>query len=76
MSQNTGNSALNSVISGGIGDIREWINKLYGEAFAAIYVPPGAKVALHLDHEISIDYEPKGRRVNHEIPSVSALDLD
>ncbi len=76
MSQNSGNSALNSVISGGIGDIREWINKLYGEAFAAIYVPPGAKVALHLDHEISIDYEPKGRRVNHESPSVSVLDLD
>ncbi|MFK3772995.1 TIGR03752 family integrating conjugative element protein [Pseudomonas sp. NPDC089406] len=76
MTQNNGNSALNSVISGGIGDIREWINKLYGEAFAAIYVPPGAKVALHLDHEISIDYEPKGRRVNHESPSVSVLDLD
>ncbi|NWC79227.1 TIGR03752 family integrating conjugative element protein [Pseudomonas putida] len=76
LSQNSGNSALNSVISGGIGDIREWINKLYGEAFAAIYVPPGARVALHLDHEISIDYEPKGRRVNHESPSVSVLDLD
>ncbi|MNS97044.1 hypothetical protein D3C72_1313670 [compost metagenome] len=76
LTQNSGNSALNSVISGGIGDIRDWINKLYGEAFAAIYVPPGAKVALHLDHEISIDYEPKGRRVNHESPSVSVLDLD
>ncbi|MFZ5938787.1 TIGR03752 family integrating conjugative element protein [Pseudomonas sp. HS6-2] len=76
LAQNSGNSALNSVISGGIGDIRDWINKLYGEAFAAIYVPPGAKVALHLDHEISIDYEPKGRRVNHENPSVSVLDLD
>lgn len=76
LTQNSGNSALNSVISGVIGDIREWINKLYGEAFAAIYVPPGAKVALHLDHEISIDYEPKGRRVNHESPSVSVLDLD
>ena len=76
LTQNSGNSALNSVISGGIGDIREWINKLYGEAFAAIYVPPGAKVALHLEHEISIDYEPKGRRVNHESPSVSVLDLD
>ncbi|WP_296258035.1 MULTISPECIES: TIGR03752 family integrating conjugative element protein [unclassified Pseudomonas] len=76
MSQNSGNSALNSVISGGMGDIREWINKLYGEAFAAIYVPPGAQVALHLDHEITIDYEPKGRRVNHEKPPVSVLDLD
>ena len=76
VSQSSGNSALNSVISGGIGDIRGWINKLYGEAFAAIYVPPSAKVALHLDHEITIDYEPKGRRVHHENSSVSTLDLD
>jgi integrating conjugative element protein (TIGR03752 family) len=76
LSQNSGNSALNSVLSGGIGDIREWVNKLYGEAFAAVYVPPAAKVALHLDHEIAIDYEPKGRRVNHENTSVSSLDLD
>ena len=76
MSQSNGNSALNSVLSGGISDIREWVNKLYGEAFAAVYVPPSAKVALHLDHEIAIDYEPKGRRVNHASTSVSSLDLD
>lgn len=76
MSQSNGNSALSSVLSGGISDIREWVNKLYGEAFAAVYVPPSAKVALHLDHEIAIDYEPKGRRVNHESTSVSSLDLD
>ncbi|QKZ04175.1 TIGR03752 family integrating conjugative element protein [Pseudomonas eucalypticola] len=76
VSQSSGNSALNAVISGGISDIRDWVNKLYGEAFAAIYVPPSAKVALHLDHEITIDYEPKGRRVHHESPSVSTLDLD
>ncbi len=76
VSQSSGNSALNSVISGGIGDIRDWVNKLYGEAFAAIYVPPSAKVAVHLDHEITLDYEPHGRRVQHEHPSVSTLDLD
>lgn len=76
VSQSSGNSALNAVISGGIGDIRDWINKLYGEAFAAIYVPPSAQVALHLDHEITIDYEPKGRRVHHENSSVSTLELD
>ncbi|MDQ0668234.1 TIGR03752 family integrating conjugative element protein [Pseudomonas sp. W2I6] len=76
VTSSSGNSALNSIFSGGVSDIREWVNKLYGEAFAAVYVPPAAQVALHLDHEITIDYEPKGRSVRHEKDPVSLPDLD
>lgn len=76
ITNSTGNSALNSILSGGVSDIREWVNKLYGEAFAAVYVPPAAQVALHLDHEITIDYEPKGRSVRHEKDHASLPDLD
>lgn len=76
VTNSTGNSALNSILSGGVSDIREWVNKLYGEAFAAVYVPPAAQVALHLDHEITIDYEPKGRSVRHEKDPASLPDLD
>ncbi|WP_458730112.1 TIGR03752 family integrating conjugative element protein [Pseudomonas brenneri] len=76
VTNSTGNSALNSILSGGVSDIREWVNKLYGEAFAAVYVPPAAQVALHLDHEITIDYEPKGRSVRHEKDHASLPDLD
>ncbi len=71
-----GNSALNSILSGGVSDIREWVNKLYGEAFAAVYVPPSAQVALHLDHEITLDYEPNGRSVRHEKDPFLLPDLD
>ena len=76
VTSSSGNSALNSILSGGVSDIREWVNKLYGEAFAAVYVPPAAEVALHLDHEITIDYEPKGRSVRHEKDPTSLSDLD
>lgn len=76
VTSSSGNSALNSILSSGVSDIREWINKLYGEAFAAVYVPPAAQVALHLDHEITIDYEPKGRSVRHEKDHASLPDLD
>ncbi|WP_034103328.1 TIGR03752 family integrating conjugative element protein [Pseudomonas lurida] len=76
VTSSSGNSALNSILSGGVSDIREWVNKLYGEAFAAVYVPPAAQVALHLDHEITIDYEPKGRSVRHEKDHASLPDLD
>lgn len=76
VTNSSGNSALNSILSGGVSDIREWVKKLYGEAFAAVYVPPAAQVSLHLDHEITIDYEPKGRSVRHEKDHASLPDLD
>lgn len=41
------------------------MNKLYGEAFAAVYVQPGARVAVHLDQQLAIDYELKGRKVDY-----------
>ncbi|PWU28931.1 TIGR03752 family integrating conjugative element protein [Pseudomonas sp. RW407] len=61
----SGNSAIGSILSGGVSDIRSWMNKLYGEAFAAVYVPPGAKVSVHLDQQLAIDYELKGRKVDY-----------
>jgi len=30
-----------------------------------VYVRPGASVALHLEREIRIDYDPQGRKVSH-----------
>ena len=62
---NPGTSALSTILSGGVKDIGDWVNKLYGQAFAAIYVQPGAKVAVHLDRQLEIDYAPDGRQVKH-----------
>lgn len=71
-----GNAALNSILAGGVRDIREWVNTLYGEAFAAVYVQPSAQVALHIDQELTIDYEPNGRKVSHETATAHTPDLD
>lgn len=76
ISSSAGNSALNSILSGGVGDIRTWVNQLYGEAFAAVYVAPGAQVAVHLDREITLDYAPAGRRVRHAPTASPVSDLD
>lgn len=57
-------TAMSRILAGGIQDMSQWVNKLYGQAFAAIYVPPSAKVAVHLDQPLSIDYDPKGRKVD------------
>lgn len=61
----SGSEAMGKIIGQGVNDISSWVNKLYGQAFAAVYVRPGAKVAVHLDQQLAIDYELKGRKVDY-----------
>lgn len=71
------NEAAGRILAGGVQEASAWINKLYGQAFAAIYVEPGARVAIHLDEPLSIDYDPAGRRVDHTLgdrPHAKPLD--
>jgi len=72
----SGNEAMGRILAGGVRDMADWINKLYGQAFAAVYVRPGAKVAVHLEQPLNIDYDAKGRRVNHTLGGAHASDLD
>ncbi len=72
----SGNEAMGRILAGGVRDMADWVNKLYGQAFAAIYVPPSARVAVHLEHPLNIDNDAKGRRVNHRPGGNHASDLD
>ncbi|HEP8866442.1 TPA: TIGR03752 family integrating conjugative element protein [Pseudomonas aeruginosa] len=71
------NEAMGRILAGGVQDMSQWVNKLYGQAFAAVYVKPGARVAVHIEEPIAIDYDPVGRRVDHRLGGSShAQDLD
>ncbi|SFT72291.1 TIGR03752 family integrating conjugative element protein [Paraburkholderia aspalathi] len=72
----SGNEAMGRILAGGVQEMSQWVNKLYGQAFAAIYVPPGAPVAVHIERSLDIDYDPNGRRVNHRLGGTHASDLD
>jgi integrating conjugative element protein (TIGR03752 family) len=72
----SGNEAMGRILAGGVRDMADWVNKLYGQAFAAVVVPPGVKVAVHLDQALAIDYDPKGRRVDHLLGVAHAPDID
>ena len=61
----TGQEAMGRILAGGVQDLSDWVNKLYGQAFAAIYVQPGARVAVHIEQPLVIDYDTQGRRVHH-----------
>ncbi|MDD3652286.1 TIGR03752 family integrating conjugative element protein [Immundisolibacter sp.] len=71
-----GNEAMGRILAGGVRDMADWVNKLYGQAFAAVYVQPGASVAVHLEQPLAIDYDAKGRRVSHQLGGAHAPDLD
>jgi len=72
----SGNEAMGRILAGGVRDMADWVNKLYGQAFAAVYVQPGARVAVHLEQPLDIDYDAKGRRVHHRIGEAHVSDLD
>lgn len=72
-----GEDALNTILSDGVKDMSAWVNKLYGQAFAAVYVKPGAKVAVHIEQPLNIDYDRAGRKVDHRRGGAAyAQDLD
>lgn len=71
------NEAMGRILASGVQDMSAWVNKLHGQAFAAVYVKPGAKVAVHLEEPLTIDYDPKGRRVDHRLGGLPhAQELD
>jgi len=72
----SGNEAVGRILAGGVRDMADWVNKLYGQAFAAVYVQPGAQVAVHLEKPLAIDYDTQGRKVDYRVGGNDALELD
>lgn len=61
----SGNQAVGQILSQGVNDMSQWVNQLYGQAFAAVYVPPGKEVAIHITKQLPIDFETQGRKVHY-----------
>jgi integrating conjugative element protein (TIGR03752 family) len=72
----TGDEAMGRILAGGVQEMSQWVNDLYGQAFAAIYVEPGVEVAVHIEEPLAIDYDAQGRRVDHNLGDSYVSDLD
>ncbi|MGH2626878.1 MAG: hypothetical protein ACRDHY_09540 [Anaerolineales bacterium] len=46
-------------------DIEDWLDDRYADSFDAIFTAPGSTVSLLIQRELSIDYDPIGRKVRH-----------
>lgn len=71
-----GQAALGKALSGGTKELADWVKARYGQMFDAIYVPPGANVAVHITRQIPIDYEEKGRKVKYDFDVSQQHELD
>lgn len=60
-----GRFALGETVSGGADELADFIAERQAQQFDVVYVDTGAEVAIHLDHELQIDYEPNGRRLDY-----------
>lgn len=73
---NAGQAALGKALSGGTNELAAWVKARYGQMFDAVYVPPGARVAVHITRQIPIDYEDQGRKVRHDFDIEQPQGLD
>ena len=64
-----GRFAAGRGLSGAAQEVARWLRERQAQEYDAVYVPPGARVAVHVDEELRIDYDPAGRRVRHEEPA-------
>lgn len=63
---NAGQAVLGQTLGGGFKEVTDWVKQRYGQTFDAVYVPPGANVAIHITRQLAVDYEDYGRKVRYD----------
>ncbi len=53
-------------LAGGAGEVAKWLQERAADLYDAVFVPSGHEVAVHVDVELPIDFEPEGRRLDHD----------
>ena len=61
----TGTYVLGKTIAGGSDEVAKWLLERQSQSFDAVFVPAGTRIAIHVDRELTIDLDLKGRKLNH-----------
>ncbi|NKB61250.1 MAG: TIGR03752 family integrating conjugative element protein [Gammaproteobacteria bacterium] len=67
VSGETGQYILGKALSGGSDEVAQWLRERQAQSFDAVFVPVGVELAIHVDHELPIDFQSNGRKLHHEI---------
>ena len=60
-----GKYILGKTLSGSSQEIAQWLRERQAQSFDAIFVPAGIELAIHVDHELLIDFHTNGRKLYH-----------
>ena len=61
----TGTFVLGKTIAGGSDEVAKWLMERQSQSFDAVFVPAGTRIAIHVDVELPIDLDLKGRKLDH-----------
>ena len=70
---NTGPYVLGKTLSGGSDEVAKWLLERQAQSFDAVFVPAGIPLAIHIDRELTIDFDHHGRRLSHASADDSTL---
>ena len=62
---NAGKYILSKAASGSSQEIAQWLRERQAQSFDAVFVPAGIELAIHVDHELPIDFHSNGRKLYH-----------
>ena len=66
---NQGQFVLGQAAAAGVDEVSSWLMRRLNDSFDAVYLSPGAKVAVHLTEAIALDKDPNARRLDHGHPN-------
>jgi len=66
VSGEAGKYVLGKTLSGGSDEVAKWLRERQAQSFDAVFVPAGVELAIHVDHELPIDFHSNGRKLHHE----------
>ena len=72
MTGDTGAYVLGRTVAGGSDELAQWLLERQSQSFDAVFVPAGVPLAIHVDRELAIDFNPHGRRLSHAAPTADA----
>ncbi len=65
VSGDTGAFVLGKTVAGGSGEVAKWLMERQAQSFDAVFVPAGTRVAIHVDAQLAIDLDLKGRKLDY-----------
>lgn len=54
-----------NALAGGASEISDYIKERAAQSFDVVYVDTGVELAIHIDRELPIDYDPQGRKTTY-----------